>query len=171
MKVPRFVRYDGYLRALGLIIAGMVIGAALFLAVFSHNMNIIITENRELLSENETLMEETANLRKSKNQQTTINLLNIVNTELISAQQQQLDKITESELKRRIHKEFAKVVVGKKVSDFAESKELYEQILTEKPILGVLEKDYVINVKTMLLLGTELRVWVTVKEWKRLPSS
>ncbi len=37
-------------------------------------MNLIITENRELLSDNEKLMEETATLRKSKNQQTTINL-------------------------------------------------------------------------------------------------
>lgn len=78
MRVPRFDLFTAYLRAFGLVISGMIIGVAFFMSVYSHNMNLIITENRESLSDNEKLMEETATLRKSKNQQTTINLLNII---------------------------------------------------------------------------------------------
>ncbi|WP_284646853.1 hypothetical protein [Paenibacillus silviterrae] len=32
-----------------------------------------------------------------------------------------------------------------------------------------MEKDYIVTVKTMLLVGTELRVWVTAKEWEAPP--
>lgn len=170
MKVPRFDVFTSSLRAFGLVIAGAIIGAAFFMSIYSHNLNLVITENRELLSDNEKLMEETATLRKSKNQQTTINLLNIVSVSTVHPQPP-LDKVTESELKRRIHKEFGKIVIGKKISSFVDSKDLYEEFLTDKTFIGVVEKDYVVNIKSMLLVGTELRVWATVKEWKRIPSS
>lgn len=62
-------------------------------------------------------------------------------------------------------------MIGTKISSFVDSKDLYEEILTEKTFSGVMEKDYIVTVKTMSLVGTELRVWVTAKEWKRLPSS
>lgn len=81
-----------------------------------------------------------------------------------------LDKLTESELKRRIHSQLKPVVVGRKISEFAAMPEVYEQILYEKPMLGVMDNDYMVqSVKWIVLTQSELKVWVTVKEWKRIP--
>ncbi len=51
MRVPPFETGFGYLRAVGLVIAGMVIGAALFLSIYNQRLNMMIVENRELLAE------------------------------------------------------------------------------------------------------------------------
>ncbi|UUZ93308.1 hypothetical protein LJK87_00390 [Paenibacillus sp. P25] len=80
-----------------------------------------------------------------------------------------LDKVTESELRKRIYNDLKKVVIGRKISDFAESPEPYEKILVDKPYLNVLDKDYMVqSVKWMFIAQTELKIWVTVKEWKRI---
>ncbi|MED4603195.1 hypothetical protein P9314_21465 [Paenibacillus validus] len=167
MRVPPFETGFGYLRAVGLVIAGMVIGAALFLSIYNQRLNMMIVENRELLAEKSRLEGEVADLRKTKNQQTTINLLNIY---IEPGEHTTLDKLTESELKRRIHSQLKPVVVGRKISEFAAMPEVYEQILYEKPMLGVMDNDYMVqSVKWIVLTQSELKVWVTVKEWKRIP--
>ncbi|ALS20856.1 MULTISPECIES: hypothetical protein [Paenibacillus] len=167
MKIPPHESAGNVLRAVGLLIAGMIIGAALFLSIYNQRLNMMIVQNRELVSENVRLEGEVEDLKKNKNQQNTINLLNIY---VESADDSPLDKITESELKRRIHGELKKIIVGRKISDFAAMPDVYEQILKEKPYTGVLDKDYIVqSVRWIVLTQTELKVWVTVKEWKRIP--
>lgn len=167
MRVPPFEAGYSYLRAIGLVIAGMVIGAALFLSIYNQRLNMTIVENRGLLAEKIRLEGEVADLRKTKNQQTTINLLNIF---IEPGEHTTIDKLTESELKRRIHSQLKPVVIGRKISEFAAMPEVYEQILNEKPMLGVLDNDYMVqSVKWIVLTQSELKVWVTVKEWKRIP--
>lgn len=169
MKAPASGSSGGFLRAAGLLIAGMVIGAALFLSAYNQRLNMMIEQNRELLSAKVDLEVKIADLTKTKNQQTTINLLNIY---IEPGEHTTLDKVTESELKRRIHGDLKKIVVGRKISDFAAMPDVYEQILTEKPYVGVMDKDYIVQaVKWIVLTQTELKVWVTVKEWKRIPLS
>lgn len=169
MKAPPPEPTGNALRAAGLLIAGMIIGAALFLSIYNQRLNMMIVQNRELVSENVRLEGEVEDLKKNKNQQNTINLLNIY---VEAADDSPLDKITESELKRRIHGELKKIIVGRKISDFAAMPDVYEQILKEKPYMGVLDKDYIVqSVKWIVLTQTELKVWVTVKEWKRIPMS
>jgi len=167
LKIPPHESAGNVLRAVGLLIAGMIIGAALFLSIYNQRLNMMIVQNRELVSENVRLEGEVEDLKKNKNQQNTINLLNIY---VESADDSPLDKITESELKRRIHGELKKIIVGRKISDFAAMPDVYEQILKEKPYTGVLDKDYIVqSVRWIVLTQTELKVWVTVKEWKRIP--
>lgn len=105
MKIPPHESAGNVLRAVGLLIAGMIIGAALFLSIYNQRLNMMIVQNRELVSENVRLEGEVEDLKKNKNQQNTINLLNIY---VESADDSPLDKITESELKRRIHGELKK---------------------------------------------------------------
>lgn len=169
MKVPPSEPTGHFFRAAGLLIAGMIIGAALFLSIYNQRLNMMIVQNRELSSENVRLEGEVEDLKKTKNQQNTINLLNVYVEADDSAP---LDKLTESELKRRIHSQLKKIVVGRKISDFAAMPDVYEQILQEKPYVGVLDKDYIVqSVRWIVLTQTELKVWVTVKEWKRIPMS
>ncbi|MEK8126790.1 hypothetical protein WMW72_02605 [Paenibacillus filicis] len=169
MRVPQYEPGYRLLQAIGLVIAGMVIGAALFLSIYNERLNMVIEQNRKLITEKSRLEGDVTDLRKTKNQQTTINLLNVYIT---PAEHTEIDKLTESELQRRVHAQLKPVVVGRKISEFAAMPEVYEQILKEKPLLGVLEKDYLVqSVKWIVLTQSELKVWVTVKEWKRIPVS
>lgn len=169
MKAPETRQIADILRVAGLLIAGMIIGASLFLSIYNQRLNLMIEQNRELLLEKGKLEGEISDLKKTKNQQTTINLLNIY---IEAADHTTLEKLTEGELKRRIHSDLKKIVIGRKISDFASMPEVYEQILTNKPYLSVMEKDYMVeSVKWIVLAQSELKVWVTVKEWKRIPLS
>ncbi|WP_159881598.1 hypothetical protein [Paenibacillus puerhi] len=169
MRVPSFEPGYRHLQAIGLVIAGMVIGAALFLSLYNERLNLVIEQNRRLLTEKSRLEGDVADLRKTKNQQTTINLLNVY---IDPSEHTEIDKVTESELQRRVHAQLKPIVVGRKISEFAAMPDVYEQILKEKPLLGVLDKDYLVqSVKWIVLTQSELKVWVTVKEWKRIPMS
>jgi hypothetical protein len=164
---PEAGQTGGFLRSAGVLIAGMVIGAALFMSIYHRQLNFMIEQNHLFRSDNIRLTAENGDLKKNKNQQNTVNLLNVY---VAAGEHTVLDKLTETELRRRINGDLRKVVIGRKISDFAESPEIYEQILVQKPYLAVLDKDYIVqNVKWMVVTQTELKIWVTVKEWKRIP--
>lgn len=167
MKGP-LERTGRWLQGIGLFISGAVIGSAFFMGIYNRHLDLVLTQNRELVLERKQLMEDNANLKKTKNQYTTINLLNV---HVEPAEGTQFDKVVETELQRLVHGDMRKVVVGQKISNFAENHELFRQILAEKTYAGVLDKDYVVTVRTMVLVQTELKVWVTAREWKRLPAS
>ncbi|UUZ80579.1 hypothetical protein LJK88_37900 [Paenibacillus sp. P26] len=166
MSEPSLTPMKDAARYVGLLIAGGVIGAAVFMGIYKNNLNLMIEQNHGLQSENAKLLGEISDLKKSKNQQNTINLMNVY---VETSDHAPLDKVTESELRKRIYNDLKKVVIGRKISDFAESPEPYEKILVDKPYLNVLDKDYMVqSVKWMFIAQTELKIWVTVKEWKRI---
>ncbi|WP_426452058.1 hypothetical protein ACP26L_08355 [Paenibacillus sp. S-38] len=168
VKVPPPGFFSAYMRAIGLLASGMIIGAALFLSIYNQRLNMVIVENRKLHAQKDELEGEIADLKKTKNQQTTINRLNVF---VVSEEGTPFDTLTESELRKRVNSDLKKVVIGRKISDFAAMPEVYESILKEKPYLGVLDRDYmVLGVRWIVLTQTELKVWVTIKEWKRLPT-
>jgi hypothetical protein len=166
LKVPPFEQFSGLLQAAGLLIAGAIIGSALFLSIYHHHLNIILIANRELQAENEQLTQDNNSYRISKNQQSRINRLEVV---VESGETHPLDKLTEQELERRIRNDL-NVVKGQKINSFAESPHLYQKLIAQKTYHSVMDKDYIVNVTTMLLTQTELKVWVTAKESKRSPT-
>lgn len=156
------------LQGIGLFIAGAVIGSAVFMSVTKHHLDLVLTQNRELIDERNQLLLDNETLKSTKNQYSTINLLNVY---VESADDKELDKAAESELRKMVHADLRKMVIGQKVTNFADNHELFEHLLTKKTYPSVLEKDYIVSFRTMVLVQTELRVWVTAKEWKRIPNA
>lgn len=163
MKVPPFEQFTGLMKSTGLLIAGGIIGCAVFTAVFHHHLNLLLIKNKELQAENEKLVQDNNSYKKSRNQQSTINQFDVI---VESGDLNPLDKVTEQEIERRVRNDLS-VVKGQKISAFSESPHVYQRLLAQKTYHGILDKDYIVNVKTMLLIHTELKVWVTAKEWKR----
>ncbi|WP_245856077.1 hypothetical protein [Paenibacillus rigui] len=163
MRVPSFDHFSSMVKSAGLLIAGAVIGSAVFMSIFHHNLNSAIIENRELQAENEKLAQDNNNYKKNRNQLSTINKIEVV---VESADLDALDKVTEKELERRVRSDL-RVVIGLKVSTFAESPHIYQQLLSQKTYHAILDKDYLVNIKTMLLIQNELKVWVIAKDFKR----
>lgn len=163
MRVPSFDHFADMAKATGLLIAGAVIGSAVFMSIFHHNLNAALIENRELQAENEKLIQDNTNYKKNRNQLSTINKIEVI---VESADLDPLDKVTEQEIERRVRSDL-KVIVGMKVATFAESPHVYQQLLAQKTYHAILDKDYLVNMKTMMLIQNELKVWVIAKDYKR----
>ncbi|NHN31564.1 hypothetical protein G9U52_17160 [Paenibacillus sp. S3N08] len=154
------------LQATGLLIAGMIIGSALFLGIYHHHLNSTLIYNRELQDANEQLLQDNSSYRSNKNVQSRINRLDVV---IESGVAEPLDKLVEQELERRIRNDL-NVIKGQRISSFSESPHLFQALIAQKTYHNVLDKDYSVHVTTMVLVQTELKVWVTAKEWKRSPT-
>ncbi|WP_246313328.1 hypothetical protein [Paenibacillus foliorum] len=163
MKVPPFEQFTGLMKATGLLIAGGIIGCAVFTAIYHHHLNSVLILNKELQAENEKLIQDNNSYKKTKNQQSTINQIDVT---VESGDLNPLDKVTEQEIERRLRNDLS-VVKGQKISYFAESPHVYQRLLAQKTYHAIMDKDYTVNVKIMLLIHTELKVWVIAKEWKR----
>lgn len=163
MRVPSFEHFAGMVKSTGLLIAGAVIGSAVFMSIFHHNLNAALIKNRELQAENEKLIQDNNSYKKNRNQLSTINKIEVM---VESADLDPLDKVTEKEIEKRVRNDL-KVVIGLKVSTFAESPHIYQQLLSQKTYHAILDKDYLVNMKTMLLVQNELKVWVIAKDYKR----
>jgi hypothetical protein len=163
LKVPPFEQFSGLLQSIGLIIVGAIIGSAFFLSLYNHHLNTVLLNNRELQAENEKLLQDNTGYKLSKNQQSRIIGLEVV---VESGESHTLDKSTLQELERRVRADL-QVVKGQKLSSFAESPQIYLKLISQKTYHSILDKDYTVDVRTMLLIQTELKVWVTAKERPR----
>lgn len=163
MRVPPFERYTGLLQSAGILISGIIIGSALFLSIYHHQLNTLLIQNRELLAENDKLLQDNNSFKKTRNLQSTINQIDVT---VESSPLNPLDKVTEQEIEKRVRNDLS-VIKGQKIAVFAESPHVYQSLLSKKTYRGILDKDYIVNTKTMLLIQTELKVWVTAEEFKR----
>jgi hypothetical protein len=160
LKVPAFEQYSGLIQSTGLVIAGAIIGCAAFTAIYHHHLNSVLIQNKQLSSDNEKLMQDNETYKKSKNQ---MNIINRVEVVVESGDLGALDQVTEQELERRVRNDL-NVIKGLKIATFSESPHIYQRLLAQKTYHDVSDKDYTVNVKTMLLIQTELKVWVAAKE-------
>ncbi|UQZ83143.1 hypothetical protein SK3146_02304 [Paenibacillus konkukensis] len=163
MRVPPFEYYTGLLKATGLLIAGIIIGSALFMSIYHQHLNDALVDNRELRAKIEKLEQDNDSFKKTRNQQSVINSIDIV---VEPGDLNPLDKVTEQEIERRVRSDLS-VIKGQKIATFAETPHVYQRLLSQKTYHGILDKDYTVSLKTMLLIQNELRVWVTAKEFKR----
>jgi len=163
LKVPPFEHYTWLAKSTGLLIAGAVIGSAVFMSIYQHHLNLVIIQNRELKSSNEKLLQDLNDYKKTRNLHSTINQIDIV---VESGDLNPLDKVTVQEIERRVRSDLS-VIKGQKISAFAESPHVYQRLLSQKTYHGILDKDYVVNMKAMLLIQSELRVWVVAQVFKK----
>ncbi|TBL75059.1 hypothetical protein [Paenibacillus thalictri] len=165
MRVPPFEYYSGLLKGLGLVISGAIIGSALFMNIYQHNLNLVIEHNRELSKERAELLEKVETNNKLRNKQSVIGDIKVIVT---SGDAAEIDNIAMGELERKIEQDL-KIVIGQKVSSFEENPLLYEKLISQRIYQNVSQKDYAVSVKTMVLTQTELKVWIVAKIWKNIP--
>ncbi|WP_051620398.1 hypothetical protein [Paenibacillus sp. UNC451MF] len=161
--MPPFERYTGLLQSAGLFISGMIIGSAIFLGIYHHQLNTVLIQNRELSDENDKLQQDNNTYKKTRNQQSTVNQIDVI---VESSPLNPLDKVTEQEIEKRVRNDLS-VIKGQKIAVIAESPHVYQSLLSKKTYRGILDKDYIVNTKTMMLIQNELKVWVIAEEFKR----
>jgi hypothetical protein len=160
MRVPPFDRYRRLFSGLGLMAAGAIIGSAIFMSIYQRNFNLMYIKMHNYQEENTKLMQDIDSLNKTRNKQTLVSFINVYlqnpeNEEILS---ENIQKEIESMVKKEL-----KLAIGQKAAYVRDAQTLYEQLISQK-ILTIHDKNYTVQVKSIILVQTELTVWITAKE-------
>ncbi|MZQ84983.1 hypothetical protein GQF01_22990 [Paenibacillus sp. 5J-6] len=160
MRIPPFARYQRLLANFALMVSGAIIGSAVYMSIHQHTYTQLYVEMHKYLQENRDLRNDIDSLNKTKNKQS---LINIVNVHLVSKNQDELisediQKEIESDIKSEL-----KLVIGQKATYVKDAQPLYEKLITQKTYI-LHDKKYIVEVKSIVLIQTELTVWITAQE-------
>lgn len=160
MKVPDFRQFVDWMQGAGLFLAGLIVGAAVFMSLYVENFDLLIQQNEILKEENDQLQEriEAQNQVKNPTQLKSIEIL-IHNPpsypELDDVTISQLQKLTREELKFMIGQEVKalepvsiKRLFGKKVFTPEESK-----------------SSYVVEINSLFIADNEMRIWIQANHY------
>ncbi|WP_274364904.1 hypothetical protein [Paenibacillus thermotolerans] len=150
MRVPNFGRSPGFMQAVGLVLAGIVVGAVAMMIVESNNYQIVIEQNIQLQAENSRLQEDVANLEKLKNRRY------VIKKTSVTFEGEALERKIASELEARIlqNLEFA---VGNPASI---DPTVYRALVDGHEYRDINGSTYRVRVTMLSVNQTELRVFV-----------
>lgn len=154
MRIPHTIRIRSQLIAF--LVLGMIIGCILYNAIFHASYNHLWLENQALLIELKQIEEDNKTLKKYSTQQTVIKEIKI------RAEQQDppLDSLIIKEILRKVGRD-VEVLRGRSVYEIDTDSKLTRALLNSK-IYTVRDKDYSIQIKTMLVAESVLQIWISV---------
>lgn len=132
------------------------------MSIHHHTYNELYVQLHKVLQENEDLEIDIANLTKTKNNQS---LVNVVNVHLMPRNEsdifsEDIQKEIEGDIKSEL-----KLVIGQKATFVRDSQPLYERLITQRTYF-LHDKKFVVQVKSIVLIQTELTIWITAEEKK-----
>ncbi|WNR43357.1 hypothetical protein [Paenibacillus roseipurpureus] len=162
MRVPPFARYQRLLASFGIFLSGAIVGSAVYMSIHQHTYNELYIQLHKYIEENADLRADIDSLNKTKNKQTLVSVVNVhlvpkSEAELIS---EDIQKEIEGDVKSEL-----KLVIGQKATFVRDSQPLYERIITQRTYF-LHDKKYIVEVKSIVLIQTELTIWITAQEKK-----
>lgn len=143
----------------------MIIGAAAFMIVYQHNMNEILILNDTLRREKKELEDKIRDLEKYKDDRNVITSV-VVDVES-NPDGEAISKVAENQIIERV-KETLGVFKGKPVSFLADANtsQVSRALFGKRRLSGIHDRDYIVEIKTMIVIFGELKVRIAVQEWK-----
>ncbi|MEB3100543.1 hypothetical protein [Ferviditalea candida] len=164
MRVPDFRLLARWLQALGLFISGMIVGAAVFAAIFHHNFNDIVIMYNSLREENRDLQDQVNDLNKFKKAGSVIKSIAVYIEE--DQPKEPLDDITKQEIKNRVQRDLS-ILKGQSIDRLPRQLQIIRRVIDNKIYPLIQEKDYTIRIRTILVRYSELQAWIEVREFHR----
>lgn len=160
--MPSFERYAGWFSGFGLFVAGMVVGAALFMSIYQENLTILHQQKGTLENENKKLTDDLDNLQKFKNKQQYVGKVDVI-VDMAEEKQAGTDVNVLNEVKRRVYQDI-KVVSGKPVSSVRQAPDVFAGLVDKKVYRNIFEKDYRVTVKHLFVLQTDFILHISYSE-------
>lgn len=155
-----------WLSNLAFIIAGSVIGAGVYHTIYLYQFNKLIMINIDLRDRLAHYKSEVENLLQYKNRKTIIRSLVLhIYKQLNGTGLPQAD---EMEIKRRLLKDLFSLK-GRDLFQIDKYSRLVEGLLAHKIYPNIHDKDYTVQLRTMLVTEGVLHVWIDVRTY--IPSS
>lgn len=155
-----------WLSHLALIMISSVMGAGVYHVVYLHQFNELIMMNIDLSDQLAHYKAETEDLLRYKNRKTIIR--SIVPHVYKPFKETSLPQMDEVEIRRRLLKDLSSLK-GRNVFEIDEYSKLVEGVLAHKIYPRIHDKDYTIQLRTMLVTEGVLHVWIDVHTY--IPSS
>ncbi|GGD74166.1 hypothetical protein [Paenibacillus nasutitermitis] len=163
MRVPQFERYARLSQGAALLVVGAIIGAAVYQSIFFMNFNALKNVTMEMEDRLQQYEDDIKRLNQFKDQHTVIKSIQpVLEQAREKTKVKTLDELTKAELKRRI-KEDLGVLIGRSIYDIDSDAKLARLLLERKVYMNVHDGDYVVEIKTMLVVDNMLRVWFTTQ--------
>ncbi|QYR20402.1 hypothetical protein KZ483_21680 [Paenibacillus sp. sptzw28] len=164
MRVPQFERFAKLSQGAALLVVGAIIGAAVYHSVFMMNFDALRNTMMKMEEKLQQYEDDIKRLNQFKNQHTVIkSVLPVVEEDRESAgKADALDELTKKELKRRIKTDLA-VLIGRSIYDIDSDAKIARLLLESKVYTSIYDKDYEIDIKTMLVADNVLRLWFKAK--------
>jgi len=171
MRVPAFDRFMRGMQFVGVFILGMIIGAIIYNSLYLAEFQALIILKSELEEKLEQYEQDIQGLKQFKNQHTVIKsvLPRIEKEAGQNTGRPELDHVTEAELIKRI-KEDLKSFLGQSIYEIDSDAKFARKLLEKKVYMDVYNKDYTIEVKTILVVDNVLHVWIKVRDYTKPPS-
>jgi hypothetical protein len=156
MRVPPFSRYERFFAGFGIFIAGTIVGSAIFMVIYQYNFSLLSIQNQQMRTEIDNLItNKNLNLKQKNATQTKIQSIHVLFEQ--KNELKRLDEISENELRKKIIQDL-QFLNGKPVAQLKLDPLLYRNLIEGKTYHAIQERDYIINVRTLMVVETELTV-------------
>ncbi len=171
MRLPPFDRYVRGLQLCGVLLVGMIVGAAVYNSIFIARFEALIVLKSELEARLEQYEQDIELLNQYKNKHSVIKSIKprIEQEAGLQTGRPRLDQVTETELIKKIKADLGSFL-GKSIYEIDSDASLVRRLLSRMVYSDVYGKEYSIEVKTMLVADNVLYVWVTVREYTKPPA-
>ena len=163
MRVPSASWFSLYVRAFGLVIAGMVIGSAVFMVIYQHNFELLYLDNQRLAEEN-------SDLRKTLEPYVKDNRQSVVRQFKLHIYSDWGDKapdeITTTDLRRKLQNDLESLR-GRTFESAADSLLVARGIIHRKIYKLEDNQEFTIELQLVVLKGDTLTIWSNVKPYVR----
>lgn len=156
MKIPTRAWFNPYMRAIGLIAAGMVIGSALFMSVYQHNFGILYEDNQRLIGENDEIRKELKPLLRKQNNKITIRQIRI-HVQSSTGVDPLEDAVT-SELRRGLQRDL-ELLRGTSIDSVTDSLLVAKGIIKRKIYRLSGDNEYTLDIPMVIVKNSELTIW------------
>ncbi|GGA52728.1 hypothetical protein [Paenibacillus physcomitrellae] len=157
MRVPQFDRFRPFMQLAGVFVLGMLAGSLVYNSLYHAAYNRIWTEKKDLQIELEQAKIDLQAMKKYSRRQTAIKEIKIT----IEEHDPPFDSLVVKEVTQKLQTEL-NVLRGRNMYDIDSDAKMTRILLNQKRYV-VRDKEYSIQIKTMLVSEGVLQVWVDLK--------
>lgn len=162
MRVPSFERYSGWLSGFGIFVAGMIVGAAVFLSIYQEHLSILHERVGALTNQNKTLSDNLESLDKFKKNQQYVGKIDVI-VELSAREKDRVDVNVLNEIKSLVYDDI-KQISGKPVSAVKEAPDIFTDLVDRKVYRNIFQKNYIVTVRRLVVVQTDLILYISYAE-------
>ncbi|WP_018753388.1 hypothetical protein [Paenibacillus sanguinis] len=150
-----------FMQLAAVFILGMVAGSVAYNVIYQASYNQLWIENKDLTIQLHQAEEDNRTLKKYNRQSTVIKEIKV----RVEERDPPLDSLAVKEVAKQLHEEL-EVLRGRNMFDIDSDAKMARTLLNRK-IYTVREKEYSIQIKTMLVSEGVLQVWVDMRPYVR----
>lgn len=158
---PKASGFRRFMQLAAVFILGMVAGSVVYNVIYQTSYNQLWIQNKDLSIQLHQAEEDNRTLKKYNRQSTVIKEIKV----RVEERDPPLDSLAVKEVAKQLHEEL-EVLRGRNMFDIDSDAKMARTLLNRK-IYTVREKEYSIQIKTMLVSEGVLQVWVDMRPYVR----